>query len=169
MRATCGTAPRCRHLRATRCASACGFRPGGVARRTGTPSEASLSCPDPTSCIFIRTGLAEEPGEAWPDDSSRPLTRRGEVALCAKSARPRAPRRVVRCRASRAAGPHRVRPRRLSLAASIQRPAHRQRRLALRRAVRTRRSSRLERSMRERRAFALVGHEPGRRRTAPRA
>jgi phosphohistidine phosphatase len=37
--------------------------------------------PGPYSLFFIRHGLAEERGDAWPDDTKRPLTDKGMSAL----------------------------------------------------------------------------------------
>ena len=53
------------------------------ARRRGAQDN---RCQDLTSCTSIRHGLAEERGDAWPDDTKRPLTDEG-MSRMRKSAR----------------------------------------------------------------------------------
>ena len=112
--ATCATrdAPDARAADARRRAH-CRRRRAATARR-----RAADQMPGPYELYLIRHGVAEERGEAWPDDAKRPLTEDGIVAAAQGGARAGAARRRVRRRCSPARWSARGRPPRSSPAAS---------------------------------------------------
>ena len=65
--------------------------------------------PGPYELYLIRHGLAEERGEAWPDDTKRPLTDEGMSRMRKAAPRPRAARRRPSTWCSRARSSARVR------------------------------------------------------------
>ena len=124
-----------------------------------SPGSGLTAMHGPYELYLIRHGIAEARGEAWPDDTKRPLTEDGMSRLRKAEPRPRAARRRHRHGAHEPARPHASdggdRRGRIRTAA-----APRERRIARARRRARRDPGRLEKHAKKAR-IAIVGHEPG--------